>query len=76
MPKLKYQPAPASPVVSEPIKKALLSVEEFAEATNLCRTMVYKLIKQGQVHTVSVGSRRLIPATEPEAFVLRLQRGF
>lgn len=76
MPRLNPQPKPeiqATATVAHPIKKALLSVEEFAETVSLGRTTAFALIRSGQVRSVLVGKRRLVPASEPEAFALRLQ---
>jgi excisionase family DNA binding protein len=72
MPRLNPQ-TQAAGAVAHPIKKALLSVEEFAEAVSLGRTTAFALIRSGQVRSVLVGKRRLVPASEPEAFALRLQ---
>jgi len=73
MPRLKPQPQ-APNAVSVPIKKSLLTVEEFAAAVSLGRTTCFRLVREGQVHSFLVGKRRLVPATEPEAFALRLQK--
>ena len=79
MPKLKPKPqAPtdvAAAAQAPAIRKALLSVEEFAEAVSLSRTTAFALIREGKVHSVLCGKRRLVPATEPDAFALRLQQG-
>jgi len=73
MPKLKAQPTQAPPVVPAPIHKVLFSVEEAAVSLSMGRTTVFNLIKEGQIHAVKIGKRRLVAATELEAFALRLQ---
>ena len=79
MPRLKPKPQPPAEVAAvaqaPAIRKALLSVEEFAEAVSLSRTTAFALIKEGKVQSVLVGKRRLVLATEPDAFALRLQQG-
>ena len=54
--------------------KALLSVPEFMEATNLKRSTTYMLIRSGELETVTVGSRRLVPAEALQDFVARLRQ--
>ena len=54
--------------------KALLSVPEFMDATNLKRSTVYKLIGSGELETVTVGSRRLVPVEALQDFVARLRQ--
>ena len=71
MPRLKPT-TKAAIAVAPAVKKALLTVEDFAEAVSLGRTTCFALIASGEVRSVLVGKRRLIPATEPEAFALRL----
>lgn len=41
----------------------LLSVDEAAEALGIGRTALYAAIASGQVHSVSIGRRRLVPAS-------------
>jgi excisionase family DNA binding protein len=44
--------------------RVALSIQEFGDALGISRPSVYKLIERGEVRTVMVGGRRLIPATE------------
>ena len=48
-----------------------LSVEDFAKRLNLSRGSVYGLLASGQVKSLKIGKRRLIPSTE----VGRILRG-
>lgn len=66
----------ARPAVSVPVqpaeperKKALLTVPEAAETLSISRATVFKLLKDGDLNSVTVGSRRLIPATEIDRFI-------
>ena len=62
-------------IKSPAIQKALISVEEAASALGVCRTICYRLIKEGKLRSVRLDGRRLIPAGEPAAFAARLQCG-
>lgn len=50
-------------------EKIAYSVEEAAQALSLGRTTVKKLIATGQLVSVRVGRRRLIPRSELETYV-------
>ncbi len=65
------QQAPATPPT--PLKKVFHSVEEAAEILNLGRSTVFTLIRERRLHTARVGKRRLVSASELEAFAVRLQ---
>jgi excisionase family DNA binding protein len=51
------------------IAKRAYRVSEVAEAYGIGRTKLYDLIKEGKLHTVKVGGRRLIPAESLEALL-------
>ncbi len=51
--------------------KAGWSVEEFVNATSICRTNVFSFIKSGQIKSVNVGRRRVI-TTPPGEFLASL----
>ena len=53
--------------------KTLLSVTDFMASTGLGRTKTYELIGSGELETVTVGRRRLVPAEALEDFVARLR---
>ena len=58
-----------------PIDKVFHSVEEASEILSLSRTFVFALIMGGQIHSVKIGKRRLVAATELDAYAVRLQEG-
>jgi excisionase family DNA binding protein len=51
---------------------ALLSVPDAARALAIGRSKLYELIGDGQLGTVRIGRRRLVPAHEIARFVARL----
>ncbi|GEM_PF-485061 len=51
----------------------LLSPEEAARRLSLGRTTLYALMKSGQVSSVKIGKRRLVPARAIERYVLELE---
>ena len=53
--------------------KMLLSVPDFMAAVSLGRTKVYELIGSGELETVTVGRRRMIPVQALEDWVNRLR---
>lgn len=56
--------------------RALLSVEETAEALGVSRTTVFALIKSGEIETVKVGRLRRVPADSIDAYIAALmERG-
>jgi excisionase family DNA binding protein len=55
--------------------KVLFSIEEAASALSMGRTTLFALIRKGDIAAVKIGTRRLIAASELEAFAIRLQKG-
>jgi excisionase family DNA binding protein len=55
-----------------PIAPQLLSIEQAGQALNIGRSKIYQLIRSQEIHTVKLGKRRLVPASEVQAFVARL----
>lgn len=53
----------------------LYRVEEAAEALRLGRTIVYELIRCGRLHTVKVGTRRLVPVAAVLEYAATLEDG-
>jgi excisionase family DNA binding protein len=53
----------------------LYRVEEAAEALRLSRSVVYELIRSGQLRTVKQGRRRLVPVVALTEYVDRLGSG-
>lgn len=53
--------------------KAGWSVDEFVNATSVCRTLIFSYIKSGQIASVNVGRRRVI-TTPPADFLASLAK--
>jgi excisionase family DNA binding protein len=52
-------------------EKLLLSVQEFSVVANISPRTTAKLIASGELRTIRVGRRRLIPTTEALKFTKR-----
>ena len=50
-----------------------MTIRDFCVATRLGRTMVQKLINEGQIRSVKIGSRRLIVDTPAEFLQRQMQ---
>ena len=50
-----------------------MNIRDFCVATQLGRTMVQKLINEGQIRSVKIGSRRLIVDTPAEFLQRQMQ---
>lgn len=72
MPRLRTDNPGKAPIGSTPIKKILYSVEDTAAALSMGRTTIFALIVEGQIKSVKIGKRRLVAASEIEAYVERL----
>ena len=59
-------------VVGE-IVPVLYRVEEAAQALRLSRSITYELIRSGQLRTVKVGARRLVPVEAVREYVASLE---
>lgn len=53
--------------------KMLYTVAEFVELIGISRSKTYQLIATGELETVKVGTRRLVPHEAAEAFVATLR---
>ena len=53
-------------------RKLLYTVEDVAEQLSIGRTVVFRLIRDGQLQSVKIGSRRLVARSSVEAFVRSL----
>jgi excisionase family DNA binding protein len=67
-PQSRSDPGPADPIEptiqgvgSLPTGRLALSLSEVAEALGVGRTMVYRLTSSGQLTSIQIGKRRLIP---------------
>ena len=58
------------PPESNPARVAY-SVEETAQALGIGRGLVFQLLREGQLKSIRLGKRRLIPAVELQAFMDR-----
>jgi excisionase family DNA binding protein len=56
----------------EHVPRVLLTVEAAAEQLSISRTMMFALIKAGEVTSVRVGRLRRIPAVELDVYARRL----
>lgn len=54
--------------------RLLLTVEEAAERIGICRSNMFKLIRQGDVESVTIGRLRRVTPAALEAFVRRLSQ--
>jgi excisionase family DNA binding protein len=54
-----------------PVPRMALSLEESGQAIGLCSKTVAKLINEGRLRAVSVGTRRLIPVSELQRWLDR-----
>ncbi len=46
-----------------------LSVDEAAVRLGVCRRLVYELIEQGRLHAITIGKRRIVPASSINALL-------
>ncbi|HUL28723.1 MAG TPA: helix-turn-helix domain-containing protein [Streptosporangiaceae bacterium] len=70
---LRAAPAAAGPAPpAETPPRLLLTVEEAAERVGICRSSMFKLIRQGEVESVKVGRLRRVTPAALEDFVRRL----
>lgn len=56
----------------ENVTPLLLNVDEAAEALRLSRSLLYELIRSGQLRTVKAGRRRLVPVSALAEYVASL----
>lgn len=61
----KYEPNP---------DRLTYSIEQAARALGVGRSLVFTLLKEGQLKSIRVGKRRLVLATELQAFLDRQQQ--
>lgn len=54
------------------IAPVLYRVDEAAEALRISRSVIYELIRSGQLRTVKVGRRRLVPVQALDDYVASL----
>ena len=56
------------------VPRAALSVDEFCESMGICRSTFYQEVHAGHIKILKAGKRTLVPATELEAFLQRLEK--
>lgn len=57
---------------TEPVTPANYTIPDACRAYGIGRTTLYAKIKEGDIRTIKLGSRTLIPSAELEAFFTRL----
>ncbi len=57
---------------SNPVPRTAYSLDEAAQSLGLSRRTLYDLMDRGQLTTVKLGKRRLVPAAELERLVAPL----
>ncbi len=57
-----------------PERAMLLRVEDAAERLGIARTLMFRLIKDGDVESVRIGRLRRVPVASLEEYVDRLRR--
>lgn len=55
-------------------EKLLLSVNESGAALGVSRSSIYKMLGSGELSSVTLGRRRLIPKTAIEALIATAER--
>jgi excisionase family DNA binding protein len=58
----KPTPPPARP-------ETVLSIEEVAERLKVSKSLIYKAIADGQMRSIKIGKRRLVPASEVQRLI-------
>ncbi|HEY9471707.1 MAG TPA: helix-turn-helix domain-containing protein [Propionibacteriaceae bacterium] len=58
-------------LITEPPR--CLSVEQAAQLLNVGRSTAYDLIRSGQLRSVKIGRRRLVPRDALDSFIDKLQ---
>ena len=64
--------APSDPGKDAPHDMGL-SVEEAASRLGVCRRLVFELIRQDRLHSITIGRRRIIPASSISALLRAAQ---
>lgn len=54
------------------LEQLLLSVNEFARMCGIGKTMAHEIIDRGDLLSVRIGRRKLVPESEARAYVARL----
>lgn len=62
-----------TPTPQQEATPAVLTVNEACTTLHISRWTLYKLMREGQLDTIKIGRRRLIPASEIPALIERLR---
>jgi len=55
------------------VERLLFTVQQCAEALGIGRTKAYELVLKGEISSVKVGRRRLVPRWALEKFIRKLE---
>ncbi|PXY34221.1 excisionase [Prauserella coralliicola] len=68
--------APAEPAPPRPTpERIMLTAEEAADRLGIGRTLMYRLIRNGEVESVRIGRLRRVPASAVQDYATRLVTG-
>jgi excisionase family DNA binding protein len=70
----RHEAAPQPPTDPQSLQRLLYTVDEAAQCLSVGRTNVFDLIRRGEIESVKIGSRRLVPRAALEAFVNSLRQ--
>lgn len=66
----------SEPSQQSPVPRYVLDIPEAAAALRISRAQLFRLIASGELPSIKIGKRRLVPVREVEAFISRqLQNG-
>ena len=54
------------------VQPLLLTVEQAAQSLQISRASIYPLLQRGEIQSIKIGRRRLIPPASLDAFVAKL----
>ncbi|PXY31115.1 helix-turn-helix domain-containing protein [Prauserella muralis] len=66
---------PEQPAPKPTPERIMLTAEEAAERLGIGRTLIYRLIRHGEIESVRIGRLRRIPATAVHDYATRLING-
>ncbi|MDQ1247501.1 MAG: hypothetical protein QG597_1871 [Actinomycetota bacterium] len=61
--------AAAATATSPAVPETVLTVDEVADRLKISKSLVYKSISDGQMRSIKIGKRRLIPASEVQRLI-------
>lgn len=66
------EPAPAEPAPRATPARVMFTAEEAAEQLGIGRTVMFRLIRNGDIESVRIGRLRRVPATAIQNYAARL----